>query len=642
MELKKYKKIKNTKKLPGYYDGKSEVQLTPEQMRAIYWKGVGNNFINNFGNIATSGLSAFNAINNAFSYNKSADDMLNEAGTTNSNIRGIGFTQQSYVDSQKQMDELNAQNKSNTMNAATSGATTGAAVGSIFGPVGGAIGGAIGGLGGLIGGLFGSSKRKREMRRRMLEANKNALRNNNNAASIAGSKAMQMDYEQEHGDSRNSILYAYDKGKDKTITPYGKTSDEPNSRVSVGEPVLDGLDDTSNASGYVPKTGKPHADDQLANLSNSSVVLGSDVDWRNGLTFMEQGQPYTLALEKINKKYENRSSKSLNKLRGSLGNSTDELQQTNINKIKEPIVEKLNDLAEQQKYQHAMQNKIQMLPEYKCGKNKYDNGKEAWLNNFIPNMIGAGLSMKQYYDAKDQPLHSPNIYAENQYEQRALNTLAGLHINGYPILQQLRDAETRQNYALNNSGGLSGAQKYLGRIANANNLYSNIANMWSNLQEKNLGYKSQYAQAAINAGNAAAQRKQQANQYRDDMYAKAHGARQQQMQMGMRNFMDYLNQYSANEFKRRQFNKMIGLYEADADNKKNNTAANVFIPQASKNPIKGIGLTAGDYKLNVPSINLAPISKIRRGGLDLEDMADYYNQLEESLRMGSKTTRKSK
>jgi hypothetical protein len=97
--------------------------------------------------------------------------------------------------------------------------------------------------------------------------------------------------------------------------------------VSKGEPILDNTVDVSSAVAYVPKKGKPGADDQAANLSQSSVVLGHDKDWRDGISFMKKGQADALALEHINKKYEMRTNDKMNKLRGNMGRHTDEIQQ---------------------------------------------------------------------------------------------------------------------------------------------------------------------------------------------------------------------------------------------------------------------------------------------------------------------------
>jgi hypothetical protein len=64
--------------------------------------------------------------------------------------------------------------------------------------------------------------------------------------------------------------------------------------------------------------------------------------------------PYTNALEHINKKFENRTNKKLNKLRGKFGEYTDKIQQQQVNKFKEPIVKFLNQKAQEQAEDHAM------------------------------------------------------------------------------------------------------------------------------------------------------------------------------------------------------------------------------------------------------------------------------------------------
>ena len=87
----------------------------------------------------------------------------------------------------------------------------------------------------------------------------------------------------------------------------------------------------------------------------------------------------------------------------------------------------------------------------------------------------------------------------------------------------------------------------------------------SGVQEKNNQYKSQYANALYSAGAADAQRRQAANEYAENYYAQAHAAKQQGKQMAMYNFLNQLNQYYSNEFKRNQFNQMMGMYK---DNQK--------------------------------------------------------------------------
>ena len=71
------------------------------------------------------------------------------------------------------------------------------------------------------------------------------------------------------------------------------------------------------------------------------------------------------------------------------------------------------------------------------------------------------------------------------------------------------------------------------------------------------------ANARLNYGSQEAQRAQQAYQWDADTYAKGHAARQQGMQMGLYNIQNALEQYFANEFKRKQFDRNMNLYEQD-------------------------------------------------------------------------------
>lgn len=202
------------------------------------------------------------------------------------------------------------------------------------------------------------------------------------------------------------------------------------------------------------------------------------------------------------------------------------------------------------------------------GNPAYKNGKlpgyaEGWLGNFIPSALGSLASLDQMYQAYRNKPYRPNTYAENPYEIEGLSTLAGLRVNPYPIMNQLRSAEARTNRAIDIAGGLSGAQRTAARLANLNTTQSNIANMLSNIQQQNNAYRANYAKAAINAGQASRQARMEANRWDLDMYAKAHAARNRGMQTGIANMLAQIQQYQANEFKRRQFNDTMALYRDD-------------------------------------------------------------------------------
>lgn len=534
-------------------------------------KGLNLKGLDKAGNIAGSAISFAGDMLNSFGPVKSSTDLLNESGTSSTQGYGFSYIRQNDVDAQKQMDEISRQNQSNTLKTAGSGAALGASIGSIVPGVGTVLGGVIGGIGGLVGGLFGSSRRKRKMREAIRRAKLDAISRNDFNMSSAQSDYMSQSYYNEHGDTSDDQLYAAKHGKDKNMilpkyksnnnvwTSAGKVNAEPNARVSGGESIFTGTN-TDDATATVVRNGKPNADDQLANLKQETVVFGNDINPRTGIRYKDEVLPYTNALEHINKKFENRTNKKLNKLRGKSGEYTDKIQQQQVNKFKEPIVQFLNQKAQEQAEDHAMMEQARqgILP-------GYADGKLGWLPNAITTGTGMASSIMQYLDAAKSEIHKPDIYADNPYEQAALSNLAKLRINPYPIANQMRDAERRNRYAINRAGGLSGAQKHYANIASILGTQNNIANMMSGIQEKNNQYKSQYASALQAAGDASARRRQAANEYAENYYAQAHAAKQQGKQMSMYNFLNQLNQYYSNEFKRKQFNDMMDMYR---DNQK--------------------------------------------------------------------------
>lgn len=249
---------------------------------------------------------------------------------------------------------------------------------------------------------------------------------------------------------------------------------------------------------------------------------------------------------------------------------------------------------------------IDGLMHAKCGKNLpgFKWGTSAWPNAISSGLAGIG-GITQYLDAAGQTINSPNIYAANPYERQALSTLAGLRDNPYQQLRAMQDAERRNRYAIAQSGGLTGAQKYYANVAGGIGMQKNYADILNRSNAQNNQYKANWASSALQAGQATAARQMQANQYRDEAYAKAHAARQQQKQMGMFNMINAVQQFYANEFKRNQFNKMYDLYAADVDLKRKEFEANhpetnkinvAPIPAAPISP--KIGITAPEYLPN--------------------------------------------
>lgn len=69
----------------------------------------------------------------------------------------------------------------------------------------------------------------------------------------------------------------------------------------------------------------------------------------------------------------------------------------------------------------------------------------------------------------------------------------------------------------------------------------------------------------MNAGASDAQRRQNANQYLEEAYARSHGARTQMEQMGMQNILAAFNQYYKNLEKNNRFMRTMAYYDQDYD-----------------------------------------------------------------------------
>lgn len=528
--------------------------------------------INKYGDVVQPAIQFLGSAINAFGSTDSTQSLMQQNGSSYVNTGEYGYTKQNDIDYADQMRKVSSQNKINTLGAMGAGA----ALGSVIPGLGTLVGGGIGAAVGLVTGLFGSGKRKAQARKRLFDAQQTVNRNNNYAQASAQSDYLQNKYIQENGDASNQMLYGAKKGKDRGMrlngrlstervwSPIGLTSAKPNARVSGGESIFDG-ESVDNATGTYVSKGAPNKDNQLANLRDQSVVFGDNVNLRTGYKYKDEVAPYIQALEKINKKYEIRTDNKLNQLRGTIGQHTDNVNQQEINKLKKPIVDFLNNKADEQKQDREM---MSYYPSYKCGKDRlpgYANGRPTILDTIIPTGTGALLSLGQYFQAKNQRPKGSDIYAGNPYEQAALNQMDSFRINPYVIARANADAERRAAYQIGNTGGLTSGQRGAGRIALSLGTMANNAKAMSDIELQNIQLAQQAAQARINAGDAYAKRKMAASAQDYDNYASAHASRQQGMQVGLRNFMEYLNSYMANEYKRKQGINMLDLYQQQLD-----------------------------------------------------------------------------
>lgn len=349
----------------------------------------------------------------------------------------------------------------------------------------------------------------------------------------------------------------------KVETKFGTERGGQDSWVGKGEVLTDGdsAHVVSRGSGVgtddVP--AKTEGDVQSAVLGNLPWIRMSQI-LGHSITYAEATRDAAQKIEDYDKTFNKKRSDDIETRRGtgSVTRNTEMLREKQRQSYIGQEIALVNQAAEDQKNERP----LHQMGNYSCGKNlpKHDAG---WIPNAITSGLGIAASIGQYVNARNQKLNNPNVYAANPYEQQALTTLAGLRDNPYNQLRAMQDVEARNRYAISQSGGLTGSQRYLANIAGGIGLQRNYADVLQRAHAQNNQYKAQWANAALSAGAQTAQRQMTANTYRDEAYARSHAARQQQMQMAIQNGLGQIQQYYANEFKRNQFNRMMDLYWAE-------------------------------------------------------------------------------
>lgn len=420
MELKKYKYIKNNRTLPGYDWGKGEYSFqdsiagdSPFRMKKMddglldaslskpimpaakvgstLWKiqvddtkqlkysqpswspakstaksSFGSKLLGNAGAIATDAIGAYSSMSNAFnSPIKTVDDINKDSGTNESNIGGVNLTLQNQADAGQQMRELQAENNSNTMAAAASGAKLGSTVGSLFGPVGGGlIGPVAGGLIGGIAGLLGGASRRRKMQERLRQMAVNTAQANSARMDTAMSTSMGNEWNEEHEDTSDDILYAnngksamrkYNNGK--VWTPSGYGYGPTNSKVGLGESIVN----FRTGKGTLVTDGIKGVDNQDSSVQpgDDNTIFGNVMNPYSGMLFSDQAAPLTAQLQQLNAiKPKSKGKQS------SLSNFTAQIQQREVEKAKQQTLGQLRQLAQQQEEVHQT-----------TGQGNYNKGK---------------------------------------------------------------------------------------------------------------------------------------------------------------------------------------------------------------------------------------------------------------------------
>ena len=349
----------------------------------------------------------------------------------------------------------------------------------------------------------------------------------------------------------------------KVWTPNGYQAGPFNSLVGKGESIID----YTNGTGTLVTKGKVGVDNQPSSVrrDDDNVIAGNDIDWSNGIKFSDQVAPLTAKLQMYNN-IEKRVKES--KL-DSLSKQTKQLQTTQIQQAKTPILGMMKNITDRQQMQHQIEDYNNYI-KHNCGKDRFGSGKGK-----VPNlMIDLGYALPALLETqmlnhwrRENPV-MPNIYASNRYAPIALQTIASNRVSANPILEKLYAKDRQAAYQLANSGGYTGGQRQANRVALALGNQRNIADALMNVQEKNAAYRNAYAEMAARLGDSDAQRLQQSNQYGWEAYNRAHGDKTKGIETHLSNIGLIGQKWLSQRIKNKQYGDTLDLYQQDINNRK--------------------------------------------------------------------------
>lgn len=374
----------------------------------------------------------------------------------------------------------------------------------------------------------------------------------------------------------------------KVWTPNGYQRGPVNSLVGKGESIID----YTNGTGTLVTKGKVGVDNQPSsvNVNDDNVIAGNDVDWSNGMKFSDQVAPLTAKLQMYNNMEKKVNSKPN---LSSLSKQTIQLQKSQIDRAKAPILNAMKKITDRQQAQHEAENSYREMPMYDKGKPASSSKKTGFFNKiwnsvgdyFSKNKtVGAGkvpqswlingrlipaiaeARMLQHW--KNEQPKMPSIYAPNRYAAPALQALNKLSVDPYSQIQALNDKERQAYYGIQQNGGYTGGQRQAARVALALGNAKTAADILHNTQLQNNTYRQNWAEAALQEGSQDASRRQSAAQYAWDAYNRAHGAKTKGIETHLSNLGAMWQKYYADKIKNKQYEDILNIYQQDIDNRK--------------------------------------------------------------------------
>ena len=329
-------------------------------------------------------------------------------------------------------------------------------------------------------------------------------------------------------------------------TPEGLTKGIPNGMAQFGEFLKDNTTYPENIK--MIEKGKPGVDDQPISVHEGVSIPDANAGIAEALYIPAKH------ISDIQEKFRKSSTKFANL--SSLYKNTKKVWDKQVQKCISENIDPLMDF--QKNVLHADKNNTGT---YYAAEGKDQNLLGIpQMARLFPSIAGLGAGLGQLGHWAGNSIKYHDTYAENPYQQTALNGLNQLRYNPYPAIRGAYDAERRNTYNIQNAGGLTGAQRYYGMIGNAIANQRGIADIYANSEAQNNALRTQYYNSLLGAGENMAQRRQNAAQHDWADYVAAHGRKTKGIEAGIANIMNAINGGFQNEFKYRMGNKTLGMY----------------------------------------------------------------------------------
>lgn len=326
--------------------------------------------------------------------------------------------------------------------------------------------------------------------------------------------------------------------KTKVWTPQGVKIGIPNGLAQKGESLWD---PSTNDIQYIDE-GTEGVDNQPVTVKQETFIPSNELGFDK---ILEPHMKHISDIRSKQRKFQDKSNMD------SLAKATANIQNKEVDKY---VDQNIRPVAE-------LQQSIHESTQYNCGKTPhFAGGKISAFNRLFPTMASAAIGLAQLAHWGTNPIQYHSTYAANPYGTRALNELNQLRYNPYPDIQASSDAERRAAYANSQAGGMTGGQRYMGRIGLGVGAMRNAANVYSNAQQQNNNYREKYANALLQEGNNIATRRQNANQHDWSDYVAAHGAKTRGIEQAGANIVGAINGAFQNEFKYRTWQDTLDMY----------------------------------------------------------------------------------